>query len=80
MEATVIKVTDDIFQELLRIQGAVVEAYGIHAVTLAIMKIIDRKAEHHAVTLTDITMARHWANCSDAAVALEAVTLREFGE
>jgi hypothetical protein len=74
------QVKDELFLELCDQLERQIDAYGMHHVALAIMTIIDKKAEKTALTFQDAHWAKRWAACADAAVALEAVTLKELGE
>jgi hypothetical protein len=66
--------------ELRQMLDSIIEAYGFHSVTLALLKIIDDRAAKQAQTWQDATLAKHWANCSPEMIALEAKALKEFGE
>jgi hypothetical protein len=66
--------------ELRQMLDSIIEAYGFHSVTFALMTSIDDKVIKVSQTWQDATIAKHWANCVPEIVALEAKALKEFGE
>lgn len=57
-----------------------IDTYGIHAVSLALMQATDDMAYRTAKNEQNVTLGKKWAACSDAAVIFEHAVLLQFGD
>lgn len=67
-------------QEVYLVMKSLIENYGLHPVSLAMMQVIDDITYRAAHNEQNSRLAKKWAACADIAADFEKVVLLQFGE